>query len=789
MAEKEKKGVLRSFSSTYWVVVFFEFMERGSYYGMMSVLSVYLTDILGFAKTSVGLIKGTIQPILYFLPIISGALADRFGYRRTLTIAFALLGGGYFLTSQVTSYTAVFLALCVMALGAGTFKPIISGSIARLTDKSNSTLGFGIYYWSINLGAFLFPLILVPFLKNSPAFGWRWVIIASALGTGAMIIPTLFFYKEPPRGKEEKVKDWSLLKTVANAFEIIYSPFVLIYQYLRSSRGKAVLVYAITALLLLLSLWQYGHRSPVTEKFDKVTALENGTAVTFSITRDVMKRNPFSVKKQHALQIGDYQLIFEIKPDANAPESIKPVQIDGKDIFITITKPEDENLAGTIKENLSGIVDFSPALTDSVLTQFERNSVNRIFVNIAKPDNYEEFKQDLLTQLKQNASLANLSSEIADALFEKALSKTTLTVKVGGNGGTDYFAVRQISPLETEIILRTTDAEKIDAAKILQQVRANPNFATVSFSDLSGLIANAQQRSFFTFFIVLLFVSSLIILAIQKRYREAAPSKRLIYNFLASAFIVALLWLLPGLDTFGRIVSTVIYFTVLSLFTIETDDKEKFKDNFRFLLMIFIYSGFWILYFQMFDSVLWYVKAYVDATSLNNFVNSALAKIGVHINWFFDVEHVTVINAGTIILLQLIVSNIVKNTKALPTMVAGIAMGTIGMAILAISTSIWVFVAGIIIFSIGEMTAHPKFISYVGLTAPKDRVATYMGYIFLYGVIGSSIGAILGANLYVHFVDKLNQPRTLWLIFSGIGVATIVALLLYNKFVPQKSDA
>ena len=86
------------------------------------------------------------------------------------------------------------------------------------------------------------------------------------------------------------------------------------------------------------------------------------------------------------------------------------------------------------------------------------------------------------------------------------------------------------------------------------------------------------------------------------------------------------------------------------------------------------------------------------------------------------------------------------------------------------------------------MTAHPKFISYVGLTAPSDRVATYMGYIFLYGVIGSSIGAILGANMYVHFVDKLNQPRTLWLIFSGIGVATIVGLSLYNKFVPKKAE-
>ena len=189
----------------------------------------------------------------------------------------------------------------------------------------------------------------------------------------------------------------------------------------------------------------------------------------------------------------------------------------------------------------------------------------------------------------------------------------------------------------------------------------------------------------------------------------------------------------------------------------------------------------------MFDSVLWYVNDYVDATSLNNAVNSLIGIFGINLNWKFDVEHVTVINAGTIILLQMIVSNIVKNKKALPTMITGISLGTIGMAILAISADIWVFMAGIIIFSIGEMTAHPKFISYVGLIAPEDKKATYLGYAFLYGVLGSLIGGVLGANLYVHFVDNLKDPQTLWIVFSLIGVATIIGLLLYGKFVIRDS--
>jgi dipeptide/tripeptide permease len=424
--QQTSKTGFKSFPLNYWVVIFMEFFERGSYYGMMSILSVYMTDQLDYTKESVGVIKSVIQPMLYILPILSGAIGDRFGYKRILTFAFIFLGFGYFLTSQTTEYAMVFGSLIIMAIGAGAFKPMISGTIARSTNEDNSTLGFGIFYWSINLGAFLFPLILVPYIKNT--FGWEYVMMASAIATASMLIPTFLLYKEPKR-----------------------------------------------------------------------------------------------------------------------PESTK-----------------------TLGEVLKGAV--------LVLTDF------------------------------------------------------------------------------------------------------------------------------------------------------------------------------------------------------------------KFIGLIVIYSGFWILYFQMFDSVLWYVQKYVDATPLNNFVNGALGGIGINMNWKFDVEHVTVINAGTIIFLQLIVSSIVKNTKALPTMIAGIAMGTIGMAILAINTNIWVFMLGITIFSIGEMTAHPKFISYVGLIAPEDKKALYLGYSFLYGVIGSSVGALLGAFLYVHFVDNLNQPSTLWIIFSMIGVVTIIGLLLYNKFVsPRKA--
>jgi dipeptide/tripeptide permease len=205
--------------------------------------------------------------------------------------------------------------------------------------------------------------------------------------------------------------------------------------------------------------------------------------------------------------------------------------------------------------------------------------------------------------------------------------------------------------------------------------------------------------------------------------------------------------------------------------------------------MIFLYSGFWVLYFQMFDSVLWYVKAYVDAAPLDGAVNAVLSSVGLDFRWRFDVEHVTVINAGTIILLQVLVSRTVRNVAPLTAMVSGMIIGSVGFVCLAFASTPWIFILGIAVFSIGEMTAHPKYYSYIGLVAPADKKAVYMGYAFLYGVIGSLIGSTLGGSLYENFLkplvgtaDPSEGIRTFWLGFAVLGGVAAGGLLTYNRF-------
>src|SRR5512142_1153276 len=185
---------LTDYPRTFWVANGMELFERAAYYGLNSVLGVYLRDVLQFKETAVGFLQSLVYAAVYVIPILGGALADRYGYRRMLLFAFSLLAVGYFASGHVSGYGLVFLGLLVMAVGAGLFKPIISGTIARTTDERTSSLGFGIYYWMINVGAFAAPLV-VSWLKG---FSWQAVFTASAAYVAAMLLPTLFVFRDPP---------------------------------------------------------------------------------------------------------------------------------------------------------------------------------------------------------------------------------------------------------------------------------------------------------------------------------------------------------------------------------------------------------------------------------------------------------------------------------------------------------------------------------------------------------------------------------------------------------------
>lgn len=197
---------LRSFNKNFWIASFMELMERWAWYGIYTLLGLYLvgstdTGGLGFDHVQKGNIMGNIVGILYFLPLVFGVIADRIGYKVSLTIAFIIMISGYYLLGEVNTYWSVYMVFLLVAVGAAFFKPVASAIIARNTDESTGTLGFGIFYMMVNIGGFIGPAMSSG-LRTT--YGWKIIFIQAAIVIGINLIILLLFYKEP---KVEKPKD------------------------------------------------------------------------------------------------------------------------------------------------------------------------------------------------------------------------------------------------------------------------------------------------------------------------------------------------------------------------------------------------------------------------------------------------------------------------------------------------------------------------------------------------------------------------------------------------------
>ncbi len=202
--------VFYKFPRTFWVANTIELFERWAWYGFFMLFANYLTgssDLGGleFSQAQKGVIMGFGTGILYFLPVITGSIADRYGYKKVLTLAFILL-------PMFDTFTGVFIMYLYLALGAALFKPIISATIAKTTTDETSSIGFGIFYMMVNIGAFFGPMVTLLF-KNS---SYDLVFYISA-GIVSLNFILLLFYKEPDRIKSSD----SLLESIRKVFRNI----------------------------------------------------------------------------------------------------------------------------------------------------------------------------------------------------------------------------------------------------------------------------------------------------------------------------------------------------------------------------------------------------------------------------------------------------------------------------------------------------------------------------------------------------------------------------------------
>lgn len=507
---------LKDFPVTFWVANTMEIFERMAWYGFFAVSSLYITGAvedggLGFTDEDRGVLQGVVTFFLYLFPVVSGALADRYGFKKLLITAFIILVPSYYLLGQLKTFPTFFFAFMLVAIGAGTFKPVIVGTISKTTNELTGSMGFGIFYMMVNIGGFLGPVVA----GIMRAMDWEYVFMASAGWIAVNFIFVSLFYKEPTTesGSEN-----------ARSLKKVFSDMVVVL-------GNARFFVMIFGLLIILVLGS------------KFTS-------TDSIT-----------------------------------------------------------------------------WTEITILSFAWLGINLLY--------------DVLLRKKSSSA-------------DSATDKSWLTTPM------------------------------------------------------------------------------------------------------------------------------------------------KLAD-WRFALFLLLMSGFWTSFNQIFYTLPLYIRDFTDTSDLFGALQAGLSGLGLK-TWAtalndgmvtkgqLNPEYIININAGGIVLFQVIVSYFVTRLKPFTTIFYGTIITVFSFIILIWGTTGWIVAAGILVFSFGEMMASPKQKEYTGRIAPPDKVALYMGYFYWAVALGNLFGGILSGQLYAAFARDMNRPDIMWAIFGGLAALTAFLVYLYDKLVIKRNN-
>jgi dipeptide/tripeptide permease len=196
------------FERPFWVANISEIFERLSYYGAFASLANYLHEKLNFPTQQTGTLAGIFGGMVWFLAIFGGAVADKLGFRRALSLAYLILAIAYFLLGSIGAPwlapiraaipPAIFVGfiLILPALGISMVKPCVVGTTARASKENVRSIGYSIYYTMVNIGGAAGPYVASWAHRH---LGVESVFRVAALSVFAMFFVVLFFFREPRR--------------------------------------------------------------------------------------------------------------------------------------------------------------------------------------------------------------------------------------------------------------------------------------------------------------------------------------------------------------------------------------------------------------------------------------------------------------------------------------------------------------------------------------------------------------------------------------------------------------
>lgn len=719
---------LKSFPATFYVANTMEIFERMAWYGFFAVSSLYITGPvetggLGFTSEQRGQLQAIVPFILYLMPVVTGALADRYGYKRMFIIAYTGMVCFYYMLGQFKTFPTFLIAFLLVAVSAAIFKPVVVGTVGRVTNASNSRLGFGIFYMMVNVGGFFGPLIA----GAVRGLSWRYVFIACSLWAAINLVIVILFYKEPTT-ESTSANRRTVKKVLTNAVEVLgnlrffITVFVVLIALMVANQEPSWFQWW-PHCVVFIAVWVIGNFV-----WDAVLPAHSGNPNhPASAGRGPFAKRMYCSNWRFALYLlilsgfwTSFNQIFLTSPEYIRDfTETKPMVNAGRWVFGKVGKP--------------GWIDGLAAIEEqNVFAEFDGLVRRARGLALAGAD-------------KAKPADAHGDSKPAATTDKAALLKKEPSLTSADLARLDELTPRLNSPTATHP-LEPFDIVALSKQMLGYKVRITPNRVAEliaaapagpierSKSDLDAAIKSIESN---------LQRSGKAQMTDERRAQLAAEIGAILardgVNFTSASLEEAN----KKLGAAGHNIDT-------DLLLLGVRDAA-----YRPLLWADMDAG-----------------RQVNPEHIVNFDALAIVLLQVIVSYMMSKFH-----QFTTMIVGMVIAAIGIGLAAFS---GGTMIGPVGGSLLIVA-------AGIVIFAVGEMMASPTSQEYVSRIAPPDRVAVYMGYYFVSVALGNLFGGILSGQLYGKLARDMQRPDLMWLAFGGIMLGTAVLFILYDRFAVPKA--
>jgi proton-dependent oligopeptide transporter, POT family len=189
----------------------------------------------------------------------------------------------------------------------------------------------------------------------------------------------------------------------------------------------------------------------------------------------------------------------------------------------------------------------------------------------------------------------------------------------------------------------------------------------------------------------------------------------------------------------------------------------------RFMWFLIIFSGYWIVYWQLFLTLPLYVHDYIDPKADTSFM----------------------LGTGPIMVISLtvVIGLLTQKILAFRAVTLGTLVSALAWIPLAIHSSVPMAYVAVASVALGEIILSPRYYEYVSRLAPPGQQGTYLGFAFMPIGIGSLVGGLFGGKLIHHFGEVTHQPTGMWWAITGAGILTALFLWIYDRILMPKEAA